>query len=165
METWADVPGFEGRYQVNKLGSVRSLLTTKLLKPNLMNHGYTCVHLYNGGKKTRKVWTIHQLVATVFLPNPTNLREVNHKNFIRQDNHIDNLEWISRRDNVLHAIAAGRRVKPEIRIKGIHLGTGAILTFDSQVAAEDYLCGGRTGGISHAMAIHRPAYGYVWWLA
>ena len=164
-ESWLPIKGYESRYLVSNLGNVHSLVSNKVLAPNRMNHGYTCVHLYTNGKKSRKVMTIHQLVALAFIPNPQSLREVNHKNFIKHDNRIDNLEWISRRGNVMHAIAAGRRVKPEIRIRGIHLGTGRILTFDSQVAAEDHLCGGRTGGISHAMAAHRPAYGYVWWLA
>jgi hypothetical protein len=162
---WADVPGFEGRYQVSTLGSVRSLPLNKILKPNVMNHGYTCVHLYNGGRKTRKVWTLHQLVATVFLPNPNGLREVNHKNFIRQDNTVDNLEWISRKDNVLHAVAHGRRCYPEKKVKGISLKSGKIITFDSLIAAEFTLRGKQTGGISHAMKKNRPAYGYVWWLA
>jgi hypothetical protein len=162
---WADVPGFEGRYQVNSLGSVRSMSTNKILKPNVMNHGYTCVHLYKGGKKTRKVWTIHQLVATVFLPNPNQLREVNHKNFIKSDNTLANLEWVSRSDNVLHAIAHGRRVRPEKRVKGISLRSGKIIMFDSLIAAEIALRGKQTGGISHAMKKNTPAYGYVWWLA
>jgi len=165
FELWKDIPGYEERYQVSSLGSVRSLRTGCLLKPNLMNHGYTCVHLYKGGKKTRKVWTIHQIVATVFLPNPNNLREVNHKNFIKHDNTVDNLEWISRRDNILHAVAHNRRVHPEKKVKGIHINSGKIVSYESLIAAEIALRGRQTGGISHSLKKNTPAYGYVWWLA
>jgi hypothetical protein len=163
IEFWKDIPEYEGHYQVSSFGNVRSLNTGKNLSPNKMNHGYTCVHLYKNGRKTRKVKTIHQLVATAFIPNPQELREVNHKNFIKHDNRLDNLEWVSRQQNVRHALDAGRRVMPEKKVKGIHLGTGKIVAFESQIAAEEALRGSRTGGISHAMKVNRPAYGYVWW--
>jgi predicted GIY-YIG superfamily endonuclease len=130
-----------------------------------MNHGYVCVHLYSGGKKTRVVKTIHQLVAQVFIPNPQGHREVNHKNFLRRDNRVDNLEWVSRKENVAHAIAAGRRVKPEKRVMGINLRTKGTVRFESQIAAEIALRGKQTGGISGAMKRGKPAYGYVWWFA
>jgi hypothetical protein len=163
MEIWKDILDYEGKYQVSNFGNVKSLFLGKNLAPNKMNHGYTCVHLYKNGKKTRKVKTIHQLVAIAFIPNPNQLREVNHKNFIKHDNHLDNLEWVNRRQNVIHAIAAGRRVKPEKKIKGIHIATGKIVSFESLIAAEEMLRGSQTGGISHAMKENRPAYGYVWW--
>lgn len=162
-ETWKPVLGYEGRYEVSDQGQVKSILAGKVLAPNKMNHGYTCVHLYTNGRSTRQVKTIHQLVAAAFLPNPEQYREVNHKNFIRHDNRVENLEWVSRKQNVRHALAAGRRVKPEKRVKGIHLATGRIVGFESQVAAEEELRGTRTGAISHAMKNNRPAYGFVWW--
>jgi hypothetical protein len=163
METWKPIPGYEGQYEVSDQGRVRSAATGKMLAPNRMTHGYFCVHLYNGGKQTRKVKTIHQLVATVFIPNPNERREVNHKNFDRTDNTVGNLEWVSRKENVHHALAAGRRVKPEKRVRGVHLKTKEIVTFESQIAAERFLRGKQTGGISGAMKRSKPAYGYVWW--
>ena len=163
QEVWKAIPGYEGRYEVSSIGRVLSKTTNRFLKPNLMNHGYVCVHLYSGGKNTRVVKTIHQLVAQAFIPNPLNCREVNHKNFLRRDNQVSNLEWVSRRENVLHAIAAGRRVHPEKRVRGINLRSKEIVTFESQIAAERALRGKQTGGISGAMKRGRPAYGYVWW--
>jgi hypothetical protein len=162
-EVWKAIPGYERRYEVSDQGRVKSFLTGRALSPNLMSHGYTCVHLYLGGKATRKVRTIHQLVACSFLANPNNYREVNHKNFDRADNRMDNLEWIDRRGNVLHAIANGRRLKPEKRICGLRLRDDYRLTFDSQLAAEIYVVGKQTGGISHGMKNNRPAYGFIWW--
>ena len=163
MENWKDIPGYEGRYQVSDQGCVRSLITDRVLSPNRMNHGYMCVHLYRGGKATRKVRTIHQLVAISFLANPDKHREVNHKNFDRADNRTDNLEWIDRRGNVLHAIANGRRFYPEKKIRGLRLHDDYRVTFSSQLAAEIWVAGKQTGGISHGMKNNRPAYGFVWW--
>jgi len=163
MENWKPIPGYEGRYEVSDIGRVLSNRTNRFLKPNIMNHGYACVHLYSGGRQSRVVKTIHQLVALAFIPNPHNCREVNHKNFLKRDNRVDNLEWVTRKENVAHAIAAGRRVRPEKRVRGIDLRSKEIVTFESQIAAEMALRGKQTGGISGAMKRGRPAYGYVWW--
>ena len=165
MEIWKAIPGYEGRYEVSDLGRVMSTRVNRPLKPNVMTHGYVCVHLYSGGKETRAVKTIHQLVAQAFVPNPQGHREVNHKNFLKRDNRVDNLEWVSRKENVAHAIAAGRRVRPEKRVMGINLRTKATVRFPSQIAAEIALRGKQTGGISGAMKRGKPAYGYVWWFA
>lgn len=162
-ETWKSIPGFDGLYEVSDQGRVLSKRTNLLLKPNIMNHGYVCVHLYSGGKRSRVVKTIHQLVALAFIPNPHNCREVNHKNFLRRDNRVENLEWVTRSENVRHAVAAGRRVRPEKRVRGINLISNNIVTFESQIAAEIAIRGKQTGGISGAMKRNRPAYGYVWW--
>ena len=164
-ESWKDVPGYEGLYEVSDIGRVLSKRTNRPLKPNIMKHGYACVHLYSGGKQTRVVKTIHQLVAQAFIPNPQGHREVNHKNFLKRDNRVDNLEWVSRKENVQHALAAGRRVKPEKRVMGINLRTKTTVCFESQIAAEITLRGKQTGGISGAMKRGKPAYGYVWWFA
>jgi hypothetical protein len=163
QEVWKAIPGYEGRYEVSDQGRVLSNRTNLFLKPNTMNHGYVCVHLYSGGKQTRVVKTIHQLVALAFVPNPHNCREVNHKNFLRRDNRVENLEWVTRSENVRHAVAAGRRVYPEKRVRGINLRDKQIVTFESQIAAEKAIRGKQTGGISGAMKRGRPAYGYVWW--
>lgn len=163
QEVWRAIPGYEGRYEVSSIGRVLSKTTNRFLKPNVMRHGYACVHLYAGGKGTRTVKTIHQLVAQSFIPNPLNCREVNHKNFLRRDNRAENLEWFTRKENVQHAIAAGRRPRSEKRVRGINLRSKEIVTFESQIAAERALRGKQTGGISGAMKRGRPAYGYVWW--
>ena len=163
QELWKPVPGYEKLYEVSDNGRVVSKRTGKLLAPNMMNHGYVCVHLYSGGKRTRTVKTIHQLVAQTFIPNPRNCQEVNHKNFLRQDNRAENLEWVTRKENVRHALAAGRRVKPEKRVMGFNLRNKEIVAFGSQIDAEIALRGKQTGGISGAMKRGRPAYGYVWW--
>lgn len=164
MEIWKAIPNYEDRYEISNFGRARSLKTNKFLSPNIMSHGYTCIHLYRGGKSTRKVKTLHQLVAQLFIANIESCREVNHKDFDRANNHIDNLEWVTRKQNVHHALAAGRRVKPEKKVKGINLKTKIVIWYESQIAAEIALRGAQTGGISWALKNNRPVYGYVWWL-
>ena len=162
-EAWKAVPGYEGRYEVSDQGRVRNN-AGKVLKLNRMVHGYICAHLYDGtGKANRRVKTIHQLVARAFLPNLSNLREVNHRNFDKADNRVSNLEWVTRKENVRHAIVGGRRPKNGKQVCGICLETGEIVKFDNQIDAEIAVRGCQTGGISHALRLNRSAYGYVWW--
>jgi hypothetical protein len=67
------------------------------------NHscGYLCVKLAKDRKKTNKY--VHRLVASVFIANPDALPEVNHKDGNRKNNHVNNLEWVNRRENLAHA--------------------------------------------------------------
>jgi len=72
------------------------------LKLNSNNAGYVSVLLSNGKIRTRK--TIHRLVAETYLPNPKNLRQVNHKNGNKLDNRISNLEWCDANYNQNHRV-------------------------------------------------------------
>lgn len=106
METWKDIPGFEGIYQVSNLGNVRSLdrsvkrkdgrlvrFRGQALKARVTDDGYLQVQLSNGDNpKTIKV---HRLVAEIFIPNPNELPEVNHKDENKTNNAASNLEWCS----------------------------------------------------------------------
>jgi hypothetical protein len=91
---WKDIPNWEGLYQVNEKGEVKSIRTNKLLVGDTNNFGYYRVCLYNGDIKER--FFRHRLVATLFIPNPNNLPEVNHINEDKSDNSVENLEWCSR---------------------------------------------------------------------
>jgi hypothetical protein len=164
-EIWIPIEGYLERYAVNQFGEVWSCKANKVLTPNKMTHGYLCVHLYRGGRSTRRVRTIHQLVAEAFLGNPHKYSEVNHKDFNKANNNVKNLEWVSRKENVQHAIRGGRKANNKRKVKGISLSSGLIYTFDSLMAAEIAMRGVQTGGISHALRNNRPAYGCVWWLA
>ena len=106
METWKAIPGFEGNYEVSSLGSVRSLdrivkrkdgvvvrFRGQVLKARTTDDGYLQVQLSRGDNpKTIKV---HRLVAEIFIPNPTELPEVNHKDEDKTNNSVSNLEWCS----------------------------------------------------------------------
>lgn len=73
--------------------------------------GYEYITLCKNGKKYLK--TVHRLMAEIFLPNPENKPEVNHKNGIRTDNRVENLEWTTHSENVLHAFRVLNRKKPQ----------------------------------------------------
>ena len=98
---------FTGLYEVSNFGRVRSLNyrghgKIKLMKPCKINSsGYLIVDLTKDGKN--KNFRVHRLVATAFIPNPQNLETVNHKDYNRANNSVDNLEWLSREDNTREA--------------------------------------------------------------
>ena len=90
-EVFLDIPNYEGLYQVSNFGNVKNIRTGKLLKPFKNTYGYLYLNLSKNGTK-RKV-RVHRLVAQSFIPNPQNLPQVNHKDEIRTNNSVDNLEW------------------------------------------------------------------------
>ena len=117
-EVWKDIPNYEGYYQVSNLGRVKSLSRKiesnrgffvskeKILKQSKDQKGYFRVKLYfNSGKKTMKV---HRLVMIAFV-GKLNL-EVNHINGLKEDNRLANLEYVTTRQNIMHAMDIGLRV-------------------------------------------------------
>ena len=114
-EIWRDIKGYEGLYQISNLGRVKSLgrksysnvcLKDKILNPALeCKNGYKRVCLCKDGKEKRI--KVHRLVAQAFIPNPDNKPIINHKDGNKLNNSVDNLEWISRSDNVKHAYQIG----------------------------------------------------------
>lgn len=106
-EFWKDVLNYDGLYQISNLGNVKSFhrIKTRILKTSCDTNGYKVVVLsLRGVNKTK---TIHRLVAIHFLDNPENKPQVNHINGIKTDNHIENLEWNTASENLLHAHKIG----------------------------------------------------------
>lgn len=95
-EVWKTIPGLRC-YEASDLGHIRRIGATKPLKGSCDRDGYMQVRLSeNNIQFTKKV---HRLVALSFLENPNNYPMVNHKNEIRDDNRVDNLEWCSAKYN------------------------------------------------------------------
>lgn len=90
-------------YKVYKDGSIFG--KKGKLKTRLNKDGYLVVTL---GRDKRTVKTVHRIVAELFIPNPDNLMEVNHKDCNRKNANINNLEWISRKDNVRYSSDQGK---------------------------------------------------------
>lgn len=101
QEIWKDVEGTKGLYQVSNLGRIKSLKIKDkplIMKLGHKETGYSKINMTINGKQITK--TVHRLVALAFLPNPNQCKEVNHKNRIRDDNRVDNLEWVTREENM-----------------------------------------------------------------
>ena len=97
---WKEIPNFEN-YLINENGEVLNTVTDKLIVGDVNNGGYYRVTLYS--KNGHKRFFMHRLVAMMFIPNPLDLKEVNHIDGNKANNSASNLEWCSRRDNELHA--------------------------------------------------------------
>lgn len=99
-EIWKDIKGYEGLYQVSNLGRVKSLRSKKLLKLSERN-GYLRTALTVGYNS--KHFSVHRLVAECFVPNTYNLPQVNHKDGVKTNNNMLNLEWCTNQENSRHA--------------------------------------------------------------
>lgn len=106
MEEWRDVIGYEGLYEVSSLGNVRSSYTGRVLSPGV-SQGYYYVALYKDGMRRNK--QVNRLVAEAFLPNLDNHPLVHHKNELKTDNDVSNLEWQSYTYNNTYNGVAVRR--------------------------------------------------------
>ena len=148
-ETWKDINGFEGFYQVSDKGRVRSLdrviwnkasnafqsLKGKVLKP-IDNGDYWCVDLRNG-EKNRKA-SVHRLVAETFLPNLEKLEYVNHKDENKRNNRLENLEWCTPEYNAYYG--KNTKTKPVV---ATNIFTGEQTRYPSMMEA------GRICGLDH----------------
>lgn len=127
QEIWKDIPGFEGHYQASNLGKLRSLdrshfFTTRHktkgfrkikgreIRPKFCAaNGYWMISLSKGGKIYYN--TLHKVVALTFLIKPEGKYEINHKDGVKINNHIENLEWVTSSENRKHAFKMGLQDK------------------------------------------------------
>lgn len=116
---WRPVVGWEGRYDVSNTGQVRSwwyskrhLETPRLLKSKIDRYGYPVVCLRH--KEVKKFPPIHRLVAEAFLEKTSTALQVNHKDGNKQNNNVENLEWVTNRENMQHAYKTGLISKANI---------------------------------------------------
>ena len=122
IEEWRSVIGYEGLYEVSNTGQVRSLdryVKTcygsyrlhkgKVLSPSIRPDGYLVVSLQY------RMFRVHRLVAEAFLPNPDNLPQVNHKDEVKSNNCVDNLEWCDSKYNNNYGTARIRAKETAIK--------------------------------------------------
>ena len=165
-----EVYDFTGKYEVSNHGRVKSLhrggMRILKIKPN--KQGYKQARLQKNGKD--KLFSVHRLVATAFIPNPDNLPVVNHIDENPSNNRVDNLEWCTQQHNTQHSSHKWKeKSKPEewkqsIKRAGnpnakkvICLETGEIFSCIKE-AHEKY--GGDIGGCCRG--VKKTAGGYHW---
>lgn len=130
-EIWKDIVGYEGLYQISNLGNVKSLnktvntnnqynrkskrkLKCKILKQRILRE-YYCVGLTKNNKQKTKL--IHRLVAETFLDNSNNYPVVNHKDGNKLNNNVNNLEFVTYKENSLHSIYVLNNKLPPVHKK------------------------------------------------
>lgn len=173
MEIWKKVPGYEAFYEVSSLGRVRSfprimrkmeglemkefVYQGRVLKPARDRKGYLSVRLYGSGR--RMDVKVHRLVAMAFIPNPSNLPQINHKDEDKGNNSVQNLEWCDAYYNRHYGTRMQATSKPVAQCSK----DGAIIRL-FQSAAE----AGRITGIfqsnitANVIGKRRSAGGFVW---
>ena len=170
MEIFKDIVGYEGLYKVSNQGNVRSLINrykgNGILKFGIDKCGYSIVTLCKD--KKHKTKTVHRLVALAFL-DETNT-QVNHKDCNKQNNNIENLEFISAKENMRHAIKnnlmnynttkiAEQKRKKVIQINPI---TNEIINVFISAHEAARLTGFNRGNISTCCRENKIMYKYKW---
>lgn len=108
-EVWKDIEGYEGRYQVSNLGRIRSIPHTtvstlglrrpfegKILRTHILGTGYKSVCVKNPYKRI----LVHRAVALAFVPGYFEGAQVNHKDENKRNNRVENLEWVTAKENI-----------------------------------------------------------------
>lgn len=163
-EIWKDIPGYEGKYQVSNLGNVLSLNyegrnIKQLLKPRAQHTGYLRVGLSNNGQT--KDYLIHKLVATVFINNPYNYKEVNHIDEDKTNNCVSNLEWCTRRYNMNYGTIKTKIGQPGKHVACYDKQGNLIKTYNSLTETEQD--GFTISGVSTCCRGRiKSHYGYSW---
>lgn len=107
VEIWKDISGYEGLYQVSNKGRVKSTggrhggFSCDIILKSHFQKGYHKLRLYKDN--TWHNFLVHRLIAIAFIPNPYNKPYINHINGNRSDNRIENLEWCTQKENIVHA--------------------------------------------------------------
>lgn len=118
-EIWKPVVWYEGLYEVSSAGNIRSIgridrlgryKPATLRKKQLCSSGYHFIQ-FSDRNAIKKQILVHRVVASAFLESVEGKNEVNHKNGVKTDNRIENLEWVTRSQNNTHAIRTGLRQK------------------------------------------------------
>ena len=154
METWKAIARFEGIYEVSDQGRVKSLKygKEKILKLR-NNNGYLKVSLRKDGH-TKQLF-VHRLVAEAFIPNSNNLETINHKDEVKTNNTVGNLEWMSRADN--------KRYSANKSVQMFDKSTGELLATFPSLMEVVRVTGINQSSISSCCNGNRKsAGGYVW---
>jgi len=150
-EIWKDIKDYEGLYKVSNKGRVKSLrrevafsfnrtriIKEKILVPSNHYKGYLYIRLCKFGKI--KIYKIHRLVGTMFIKNPKNKLQINHKDCNKSNNNVNNLEWNTNSENQKHAY----KNKANFSYKGENSHLSKLKEMDVLEIRKKYNSGGYT---------------------
>lgn len=169
QEIWVDIKGYEGLYQISNKGRVKAPAKKsgflrrkeKILSGFVKDNDYLCIDLHKDNKC--KKFYIHRLVALHFLDNPENYPCINHKDYNKKNNCVENLEWCSYKYNndysncnaksaILKRIKIIQFDKKLNFIKFWNSATDAAKTLNISNSSITACCRNRV----------KSAYGYIW---
>lgn len=108
MEQWRSISETNGKYIISNYGRVKNKKLDRELKGTLDKDGYCKVGLRIKNKRIYRF--VHRLVAIEFIPNIGNKPQVNHIDGNKSNNNVDNLEWVTTQENIIHAYQNGLKV-------------------------------------------------------
>jgi len=178
-ETWKDIKGYEGLYQVSNLGRVKSLERTvagkngsertireRILRPTPTRDGYLRVKLYDSSGKIKR-FLVHRLVCEAFHENPENKPCVNHIDENKANNTTSNLEWCTYEENNKYGTRPAKVAKANVKNKskpvGQYTSDDNLIKIWQSIAEVQRQLGFSQGNISEtARGKRKTAYGYIW---
>ncbi len=176
MEEWRDIPGYEGLYQVSSLGRIKRNGRLKTFRKD--RGGYLTVWLCKDSEQ--KNFKVHRLVAQAFIPNPENKRTVNHIDGYKHNNVVENLEWATHSENIIHANNMGLRTVTDAQRRAasvtgkrtceqnrrktpvICYGKGQLLKFESAHAGARFVSGSASAIVRCCKGKAKTYKGYEW---
>lgn len=174
-EVWKDIPSYKGYYKVSSMGRVKSISrfvnsknnSKKLVKEIILKQwisvsGYPLARLAKLG--VNKSFTVHSLLAKSFMDKKEFHQCVNHKNSIRFDNNIENLEWTTFSGNIIHMYNNPSFVHPSNKEVSMYTKRGVyVKSFDSIVSAAKYIGHSSSSNITSCCKGNRKTVGgFVW---
>lgn len=160
LDEWITIEDFP-KYEITKNGRVRNKETQHIKTPSPGKRGYPVVSLWKDGKQYLR--TIHILLARTFIPNPENKPQVNHIDGNKENYDLGNLEWVSARENVLHAKRTGLQKSDGDKVVRQYTKTGDLVcTYKSASEAARENGYTRSAICNAARGLFKYYKGYIW---
>ena len=151
-------------YAVSNLGNIKNTKSGQVLGPGVSGNGYKQVSLKMKASNKFEKRYVHRLVATYWIPNPENKREVNHKNLDRTDNRVENLEWITSSENQKHKYETRNYKTSNRKVAQLDLDGNILEVYNSVIEAARAMGSSRQGidKVCKGTYDRKTAHGYKW---